>query len=74
MPRVTKLILEDQLKSLNELVRELRLENSHLREINKLLQTRQFDVDAFCRMHADGMTAIAQSMTSLRAFINRGFK
>ena len=71
MARVTKATLLQSNKYLNASNLSLIRENEHLKEVNKLLEQRQFDVDAFCRMHAEGISAIAHVVTDLRALAQK---
>ena len=71
MPRETKATLETEIRILLDENRRLREETWRLKEMNKVLATRQFDVDAFCRMHANAMEAIAHVVTDLRTIITK---
>ena len=68
MPRVTKAMLLEDSKRINRLNGHLMREVEHFKEMNKLLATRQFDVDAFCSMHANAMEAVAHVVSDLRIF------
>ena len=71
MPKVTKAMLEADIKRYQRQYSTIAEENNHLKEKNKLLKERQFDVDAFCRMHAEGMTAVSQAVNALRILMER---
>lgn len=66
MPRVTKAALEEEIKFWVSETDRLRTQVHNLEEKNTLLVTKQFDVDAFCRMHANAIEAIAHVVTDLR--------
>jgi len=71
MPRVTKAMILADSKRINRFNRDLMREVEQLKEINKLLEQRQFDVDAFCRMHAEGISAISHVITDLRVLLQK---
>lgn len=69
MSKVTKAMLETDIRILHDQNRRLREEVWRFKEMNKVLETRQFDVDGFCRMHGEAVTAIAHVVTDLRTII-----
>uniref|UniRef100_A0A6H1ZCR0 Uncharacterized protein n=1 Tax=viral metagenome TaxID=1070528 RepID=A0A6H1ZCR0_9ZZZZ len=71
MPRITKAMLEERMDSLIRENIALRKTTDHFKEVNELLKQRQFDVTAFCTMHAEGTTALAHALTDLRVIIQK---
>ena len=49
----------------------LNREIQQLRDTNKVLSSRQFNVDAFCNMHSESISAIAHAVTDLRTLLKR---
>ena len=69
MARITKAMLETDVRILHEENRRLREEIWRLKEVNELLKTRQFDVGGFCKMHAEAVSAITHTVADLRIII-----
>lgn len=69
MPRVTKVMLENRITGLEIATQQLRNENEVLRKINELLSKQHFDVEGFCGMHREAVTAIAHVVTDLKEIL-----
>lgn len=72
MPRVTKVMLEEDIRILHDENRRLREETWRLKEVNEILKTKQFGVDAFCRMHSESVSSISHVVSDLRQLLPRG--
>ena len=71
MPRITKAMLEEDVRIYRGQNIELRKEISNLKQTNQLLLKKDFDVEGFCRMHAEGITALSHALTDLRVIIQK---
>ena len=71
MSRITKVMLEEDNRILRNENKTLREEVRNLKEMKQFLIRKDFDVDAFCRMHAEAVTAIAHVVTDTRGLIQK---
>lgn len=71
MPRVTKAMLEEDIRILRDENTRLRSEIQSLREMNQFMLSKDFNVQDFLVMHSEATTALSQAVTSLRSVITR---
>ena len=64
-------MLEEDNRILRDENSRLREEVSNLKETKQLLIKKDFDVDAFCRMHAEAVSALAHVVTDTRMLIQK---
>ena len=71
MPRVTKAMLEEEVRIYRTQNIELRSEITSLKQMNEILLRKDFNVEDFCKMHAEATAALAHALTDLRVIIQR---